>query len=307
MIDFLVIGAQRSGTTSLRAYLEGHPELALSHSKEAPFFSDEDAYRQGLAAFERREFGRRDDGRLRGTVTPQYLVGGLLAGETGNDSGEPPERLIPGRIRDQLPGVKLVALLRDPVERCLSHFRLNAWGGRERRPLPAAIADALHPEAIRAARARPSELTGYVTWGEYGRLIEPYFDLFEPDQVLVELTAELEADPGAVMARVFAHIGVDPGYVPADLGRRHHASGEAWIGGDLRRKSTWRLMLGGRRLPPTVPLWRRLVGRPAPSPERLREISAPEPETVAALRDHYRADRERLERLLERTLPWPRS
>jgi hypothetical protein len=140
--------------------------------------------------------------------------------------------------------------------------------------------------------------------GEYGRILAPYFETFEPGQIHVGFTRDLDERPEEFMRAVFAHIGVDPDFTSDDFGERHHRSGEAWIGGDLRLKSSWRLRLGGRRLPPSQPLWKRLIGRKSVSPERLRELSGLSPEAVESLRAHFERDRPLLEELLGREAPW---
>ena len=77
-LDFIVIGAQKAGTTSLFEYLRGHPELSLPPDKEAPFFSSEEARRRGFEDYMRKAFAFADPSSKWGTVTPQYMVGGLL-------------------------------------------------------------------------------------------------------------------------------------------------------------------------------------------------------------------------------------
>ncbi len=302
-LDFLAIGAQRSGTTSLRSHLETHPSLQLSRSKEAPFFSHEETFRSGFDQYLRREFGRPDGARKRGSVTPSYMTGGVRHLPPGEDRSQQ-EWIVPTRIHGQLPEVRILVILRDPVERLRSHYRLNVWLGAERRPLVELVEPLLTEEGLEEARVEPTAVNGYVRRGEYGRILAPYFEIFGPEQIHVGFTSDLDDRGEEFMSAAFAHIGVDPDFTPTDLGQRHHRSGEAWIGGDLRLKSSWRLRLGGRRLPPSRPLWRRLIGERAVSPERLRELSELGDDAVDALRGHFERDRPVLEELIGRAVPW---
>jgi hypothetical protein len=303
-VDFLVVGAQRSGTTSLRSYLADHPGVVLSRSKEAPFFSHDPTYRRGLDAYLRREFPRKAKDAKRGTVTPQYLAGGVFEADPETTRDAPPERVVPARIREQLPRVRILAVLRDPVERLLSHYRLNLWRGWERRSLAEMVREELGPAALADARRHPADLTGYVVRGEYGRILGPYFELFDREQLWIGFSAALEDEPRRFMRDAFAHIGVATEYEPRNLGRRYHRSGETWIGGSLLRKATWRRLIGGKRLPPDQPVWRRFVGGRSMAPSRLQELSEPTPELVAELRNHYEEDRSRLESLLSHPVQW---
>src|SRR5687768_13237463 len=96
--DFLIIGAQRGGTTSLYRYLTEHPEIDPAVRKEIHFFSRH--HEQGLDWY-RAHFPRRDESSLVGEASPNYLVH--------------PD--VPARVAAALPRVKLIALLRNPVDR----------------------------------------------------------------------------------------------------------------------------------------------------------------------------------------------
>lgn len=305
-LDFIAIGAQRSGTTSLRSHLGAHPDLLLSRSKEAPFFSHQETYERGFDQYLKREFGRSGGRRKRGSVTPSYMTGGVRYLPQDEDRSRQ-EWIVPTRIREQLPDVRLLAIVRDPVERLRSHYRLNVWLGAEERPLADLIEPLLSEEGLVKARTEPTATNGYVRRGEYGRILTPYFETFDAAQIHVGFTQDLNQRGDVFMSAAFAHIGVDPDFKPDNLGRRQHRSGEAWIGGDLRLKSSWRLRLGGPDLPPSKPLWRRFIGDKGVSPERLRELSELGDDAVSALRAHFERDRPVLEALIGNAVPWETS
>ncbi len=104
-LDFIVIGAQKSGTTTLFEYLRGHPELYLPPGKEAPFFSHEEVWKDGWGEYVRRNFpgaGEAGD-RLWGTVTPHYMYGALFDA-TPDLPAEKAVRIVPERIAAHSPG-----------------------------------------------------------------------------------------------------------------------------------------------------------------------------------------------------------
>lgn len=220
-LDFIVIGAQKSGTTTLFEYLARHPELCLPSSKEAPFFDSETRYGGDFGRYLQTEFPSAGPDGKWGTVTPQYMYG-------GSGPGRPADvRTIPGRIHEQLPEAKLVAILRDPVKRARSHHAMAVIEGWDTQPFDDAVRQLLAPEALERSRREVSEATSYITFGEYGRILQGYLDFFAREQLLVLFTGDLSSDPDAVVRRVFEFVGVDPGFVPENLGKHYHKSGAA--------------------------------------------------------------------------------
>lgn len=297
------------------------PSFCLPEGKELPYFVvPKHAYYDSPAEFFADAFERRGEEQLCGTVTPQYLYGALLGPERAAEAPSSPETVIPRRIHDAYPDAKLIAILRDPSARARSHHRMSVMRGIEDRPFDVAIDELLEPGALAESRARPDETNGYVVLGEYGRLLQGYFDVFPREHLLVLFQDELERDPTAVCAAVFAFLGVDPGFRPPNLGRRYHDGGThrrfAWL--DL---TTWQR--AARRSAALRGLWQR-----APSSLRLgtlkrfnlaarrlflwnrvpvdtaAEPDPPSAETLAGLRAHYREDEQRLQELLGAAPPW---
>src|SRR5436305_8534161 len=99
-LDFIVIGAQKAGTTSLFEYVRRHPDLRLPANKEAPYFSHDTYCRLAWTDYLHREFPFADPACKWGTVTPHYMVGGLYepagAGPPCEVKGD--ERTVPLRI-----------------------------------------------------------------------------------------------------------------------------------------------------------------------------------------------------------------
>ena len=81
-----------------------------------------------------------------------------------------------------------------------------------------AIDELLQPDALERASREIHEITGYVVFGEYGRILSGYLDVFGESSYSVLFTAELEADPHSALSSIFEFLGVDPEFVPDNLG-----------------------------------------------------------------------------------------
>jgi hypothetical protein len=323
-IDFIVIGAQKAGTTSLFEYLRRHPQLSLPEGKELPFFNDEQARARGWESYVRKAFALADPETCWGTATPQYMAGGLIDRPNPGPEGERyDERTIPMRVLEQLPDVRLIAILRDPVERARSHHRMVAMEGLEKRSLEQAVRELLRPEALERARREPRETTGYIAWGEYGRILEGFYEVFGKERMLVLFTDDLERAPESLLRRVFAFLGVREDFVPENLGTQYRVGGEqrriSWLGTYSRVNplALQRALTGNsfsRRLWRMLPAWLRrridrVFGRLVYRLDlwnRRSDVEATEPDeaTLRRLREHFEQDGRRLEGLIGSTPPW---
>ena len=205
--NFLIIGAQKSGTTSLYHYFKEHPQIFMSPVKEPNFFvgdawqqadGPEHAAIEGYAAL----FNGVADQVAIGEASPSYL----------------PSRGAPERIAARLHNPKLIAVLRNPVERAYSHWLHNIKNGRETLD----FRRALDAEQERLA-ADPNSRFGYVYSGHYHRHLTRYLQVFARDQLRVHLFDDLVADPGAVVKDLFGFLGVDDAFQPKL--ERHNVSG----------------------------------------------------------------------------------
>jgi hypothetical protein len=321
-IDFFVIGAAKAGTTALFNLLRAHPQLFLPEGKELPYFvTPTHAYYDSAAEFFAEALRERRPGQHCGTVTPQYLYGTMVGDPR---AAQPAETAIPGRIRDAYPEVKLIAILRDPVARARSYHRMSRMRGQEQRPFDVAIGDLLEPDSLAESRARPNVVNSYVVLGEYGRLLQGYFDVFPRAQLLVLFHEELERDPAAVCATVFGFLGVDPDFVPPNLGRRYNEKGSrrrfAWMDLTVWQRAVARsAVLRGlwRRVPRSLrrrilkgfdlAVWRLFLWNRIPSEDAGSDADPAGSETLARLRAHYRDDEQRLRALLGAAPPWARG
>jgi hypothetical protein len=298
--SFLVIGAQKAGTTALYHYLDQHPEVYMSPEKEPHFF-----------AFEGRELdyrGPRDVEVLRHmVVTDLEEYRRLFAGAgEARAVGEASAMYLylpgtAGRIKHHVPEVRLVAVLRDPAERAYSAFTHMIRDGRE--PL-ADFAAALEAED-RRVEENWGPIWHYRRMGYYHEQLSRYYELFEEDQIRVYLYEDLRERPEAVLADIFHFLEVDDAFV-ADTSERYNVSG-------THRSRTMRglhdFLLRPHPLKKALkPLFpektrRRLVGG-ALNRIRARNLEKPPlpPEVRRELVEGYREDVEKLQGLIGRDL-----
>lgn len=193
-VDFLVGGVQKGGTTALFHYLDGLPGVQMAPVKEVHFFDDE-----ANVDWSAPDYGRLHaafpppDGRKRGEVTPIYLYW--------------PNCL--ERIARYDPGMKLVFLFRDPIERAWSQWKMEYARGWETEPFA---------WCIREGRQRVDSLEApgfhriysYVERGFYADQLELALALFPREQMLLLRSEDLDRRPGETLARICAFIGAPP-------------------------------------------------------------------------------------------------
>ena len=214
MPNFLVIGAAKSGTTSLYHYLAQHPDVFMSPVKEPNFFAlegekpsfrapgaDERINRWSITDLEayRKLFDGAAKEKAIGEASPLYLY-----------SPKAPER-----IRHYAPEAKLIAVLRNPAERAYSSFLHLVRNGRE--PLT---------DFVRALRAEEERIQSNWEWiwhyenmGFYHTQLKRYYETFERGQIRVYLYEDLKNDPIGMLRDVYGFLGVDDSFTPNTLSR----------------------------------------------------------------------------------------
>ena len=191
-IDFFVIGAQKSGTTSIHRHLSRHPQIIVPPEKEAPFVTNDAKFAAGVKAYMAEHFKGDATGKLLGTVTPQYMMSPLAA-----------ERLF-----EVFPDCRIIAVLRDPIDRAYSHYSMAVRANGEIRTFDDVISDQLRSDRMISNRLYPDYWRSYVAFGEYGRILKEYFDRFMASQILVVYLHQLRDDPNGLMDRIFKFLGL---------------------------------------------------------------------------------------------------
>ena len=196
--NFLCVGAQKSGTTTLWHLLDAHPDVCMARPRETRFFSEPTRFAEGLPAYELRHFAHWDGERAVGEKCPEYLY--------------LPE--VPGRLRAALgAGLRLFVCLRSPAQRAYSHYRHNLVQLREARPFEAALAEEAHLLETGTPVAPPF---GYLGRGCYGEQVQRYFDVFGSEQCCLISFEALTQHQAAVAGQVYTFLGLAP-FAPPGL------------------------------------------------------------------------------------------
>ena len=203
---FVVIGSQRGGTTSLYEYLIQHPLIMPAQRKEVHYFDiayryGEPWYRAQFALKARRWLpGKRR--LITGEASPYYLL----------------HPLAPVRAAGLLPNARIIALLRNPVDRAISEYHHEKRHGWESLPIeeafdaePARIEGEIERlQADPTHHSRTLQHHSYVLRGQYAEQLERWFEHFPREQFLIMASEYFYKEPAAAMRRVYEHIGLPP-------------------------------------------------------------------------------------------------
>ena len=286
MPTFLIIGAMKSGTTALYYYLAQHPQIFMSPVKEPNFFCNGELESSDSKSV--THIGAYQD--LFKNVYDEKAIG-----EASHCYLYEPEAV--ARIQQYVPDAKLVAILRNPVDRAHSHFLHKVRDGTE--PLTD-FAQALREEETGANQNR--NVQDYVGRGRYYEQLKRYFDAFDRDQLKVYLYEDLSNTPIDTLQNAFRFLGVDDSFVP-DVSLRRNVSGYPKykaLDEFLRRPSPVKDALK-MHLPARL-RWRLSRAFDSLKTRNLSEPPAVQPEVRRQLIEEYREDILKLQALLGRDL-----
>lgn len=202
--SLIIIGAMKCGTTSMHHYLGRHPQIAMSATKALDFFIEERRWGRGVNWYA----SQFPDGTVvRGDSSPNYSCANQYRG-------------VPARMYSVVPDARLLFMVRDPVERLISHWIHNYSHGREDRTLA---------EVTRDDR--------YVERSLYWMQISAFLEYYAPSRIHVVAMDDLANERRATMRGVFDFLGVEPSfYGPTHAIRKHRSAGKrrktrlgAWI------------------------------------------------------------------------------
>jgi hypothetical protein len=189
--DYIIIGAQRCGTTSMMRYVGVHPRVSFVARKEIHFFSQR--YGKGKHWYG-QQLGKRKTGLLCGEKSADYMV----------------DPRVPERIAQMIPRAKLICLLRNPVDRALSGFYLGIHLGREK--------GKFHEAIKRKPRQRfvdwwGADVNQFLLRGQYAEQLERWFRHFPREQVLVIRYEDMAENTQREYGKVLEYLGL-PAFEP---------------------------------------------------------------------------------------------
>jgi hypothetical protein len=224
--DFIIIGGMKCGTTSLYHYLSLHPEVGMSDIKEVDYFIAENNFEKGVKWYETRFKGdiKRDDkgngnakrkrqgkgkSQVFGEASPNYTKAHYFEG-------------VPGRMHDLLPDVQLIYLVRDPVDRIISHYTHNLAEGREQKPIDEALKDLKDNH--------------YAMCSRYFWQLEHYLQYYPREQILVVKSSDLMDNRKKTLQKIFRFIGADDCFYTVDFEYQKHRTGKKRKKGKTARR-----------------------------------------------------------------------
>jgi len=192
-LDFIVAGAQKSGTTALHYFLEKHPNITMGDQQEIHFFDDEAMFVDQVDYKQlHKHYPLLAPSTIAGDCTPSYIY------------YEPAAE----RIWKYNPKIKLFVLLRNPVERAFAHWNMQRFKGRE----PLDFFDAVREEKTRIAGAPPTEARrfAYIDRGFYAQQLERLLKFFPREQVKVVKFEEFNDKQRETLVSIFSFLGLEP-------------------------------------------------------------------------------------------------
>ena len=192
--NLFVIGAMKSGTSSLCHSLGQHPAIFMSPVKEPMHFSREENWSRRTQEYQRLFDGASDE---------RYLAEGST-----EYTKRPYREGVAQRIHEFNPDARLVYVMRDPFARLVSHYRHQIGKGREKQSLVAVL----------------DPTSDYLTNSHYAYQLKPYFELFGRGAIYLDTFEALSSSPLAFCERLFQWLEIDASFIPPGIGKRLNVS-----------------------------------------------------------------------------------
>ncbi|BAQ61779.1 putative sulfotransferase protein [Geminocystis sp. NIES-3708] len=195
--NFIIIGAMKCGTTSLHYYLNCHPEISMSREKELNFFIYERNWNKGIQWYQSQFQG---NGKIYGEASPNYTYFPKWS-ETAK------------LMYQTVPHAKLIYLVRDPIERLISHY-IHHYADRIENH---SLTDAL-------ANCQENGYRYYLSCSRYYFQLEQYLKYFSPSNILIITTEELSQFPQKTLQTIFKFLEVSENFQMINYKRKLHRS-----------------------------------------------------------------------------------
>lgn len=183
-VDFIGIGAPRCATTWIYECLKEHPQICGANKKEVSFFNKERKYNHGID-FYKKFFTECSNDKLRGEFTPSYYSHSKVA----------------ARIHRHFPNTKIIASLRDPVERALSAYRFGRF---------AKTRTGMYKSFEEALQKSPTLKDN----GFYFKHLKSFYDIFSRDKIFIGIFEELKQNPTSTIQKIYKFLGVEANFSP---------------------------------------------------------------------------------------------
>ena len=282
-IDMLIAGAQKTGTSSLARYLGQHPDVEMHPSREFPYFVDDELYQLPFDKVFRDFYQVRHD------------PGKFICAKSVGVLDQPG---VISRVYKHNPDMKLVVLLRDPVDRAYSAYWYARRMGFEDAP---SFEEAIRRNDRIGTGSIYQRHCAYLQRGFYFDHLQKVFEFFPSDHLLIYLVEDLKSRVAEVCRDLYKALGADPSFSP-DYSVRYNVSAESrsdtlsmLMTDTSRLKSCLRLLLPKKVRQKLKGTLRQLNERPFSPPEML-------PETERFLREYFSEPNLKLEELLQRDL-----
>lgn len=274
-LDFLGIGAQRSGTTWIAECLREHPEICLSSPKEIHFFGTEKYRKLGFNWY-RKHFNCRPN-QIRGEFDPGYFMSEKAAEQ----------------IRENFPDIKLIVCLRNPTERAFSNYLSTKDLQPQKKSFEESIKQ--NPQALER--------------GLYYKHLKKYFELFPEENILVLIYEEIKKNPEEFIKKIYNFLDVDKNFKPSGLNRKSNTSKEyrlpfvkRWLGKLIKKvkKSYYGVSVSN--------FFRKIGFKKIYyfiekiNTKKIRKKPTIKKQTETYLRNYYREDIRNLEQLIQKDL-----
>ena len=247
--NFLIIGAMKAGTTSLYHYVRAHPQVFVPAIKEIDFVVAAANWARGIDWYGRQCTGAGPDVVAVEEASTNYTKYPSIGG-------------VPACLADHVPGVRLLHVVRDPIERIRFHYRNRVAVGTDRAPYEQAVLD--YPI--------------YLDCSRYATLIEQFLKSFSRFQLMIVTSEELRHSKVATIQQVYAFLGVDPDPIPAVSDREFSRTDE----GSTFAPAAWKLRRALNRRGPerakelVDSVLTRSRHRVARRPDKRRTLSVPD-------------------------------
>ena len=175
--NLIIIGGMKCGTTSLHYYLNQHPQISMSETKELNFFIESRNWSKGINWYKSQFKGNT---KVIGEASPNYTCQSHFPG-------------VPQRMYQLLPDAKLIYLVRDPIKRIIAHYLHNYGEGLESRNLEETLLD--------------GDVNQYLDRSLYYHQLSGYLKYYQPEQILIISSELLKNDTLNTLRKIFQFSG----------------------------------------------------------------------------------------------------